>query len=302
MGIEGFLHTNKKEADLSLDDKRDFLLESLPSELQKRWESKLEDFPIEEQIKKLESIIGARGKKDTYHHESRLLPQGVDIFKTFPADMREVVDKTRTGERRVEIGYGKAGHVIADGVLHPGICYKMLFDDEILPQGTNDIATETEILQSVRLKMDGKYGVRVPIVYGFISEEGTRAITMELMNAPSLRKVVERQKEDMPKNFDYHKFFSALESFIKEMHTHGYYHRDLHAGNVLVDRETGMPCVIDFGLSKFAPIDDGETYRETVIENGHNVEIVLQSDIDNLENLKLQVKKFMSQHKELETI
>lgn len=278
----------------NLEDAVDALISRLPSDLQELWSHKLENLPLEKQVETLESLLAKRDENQKLKHESLLLPEGVEIFESFPDDMRDAIEAIRTGERSIEVGYGKAGHVIANEELHPGICYKLLFDDEVLPLGTNDIASETEIQQKVGKLLDGAHGVMVPNIFGFISEPGTRAITMELMNAPSLRKVVERKKEELPKNFNFDTFFSALSAFIDDMHKQGYYHRDLHAGNVLVHRETGMPCVIDFGLSKFSPIEDIDTYRDMVVKDGQMVPNVLYSDEANLEKLKVQVQQYLA--------
>ncbi len=45
----------------------------------------------------------------------------------------------------------------------------------------------------------------------------------------------------------------ALLAALQSLHEHGLLHRDLKAGNVLVERRTGRPVIIDFGLS--CPID-----------------------------------------------
>jgi len=302
MSHEGY-SAPKVSAEAGLYDKLETLLAKLPEELADEWRDRFEDapkekqLPVEKQIAKIESIIAAR-KQEKPTLEAKLLPEGVEIYTTFPDDLREIIEATRDGDRTTEVGYGQAGHVIADKELHPNICYKMLFDDEVLPDATNDIARETELLHSISGELDGFAGVRVPKVYGFIKEPGTRAITMELLDAASLRRIVERGTESFPETFDSKKFFTALKSFIEEMNKRGYYHRDLHGGNVLVDRTTGMPCVIDFGLSKFAPIDDGEMYREIVYKDGHSKEILLQSDTDNLNKLETDVRNYQLQRKD----
>lgn len=295
MSLEGFKDTPKQPLEKDPFDVLQKLFTKLPDELAADWEERVQDLPIEQQIEKIQAVISAREKQKQHTSKAELLPRGVEIYTSFPDDLREIIEETRDGDRTTEVGYGKAGHVIADKELHPGICYKMLFDDEVLPEGTNDISHETELLYEIGEQLDGFAGVRVPHVYGFIKEPGTRAITMELLDAPSLRRITERRIAEMPEKFDEVKFFTALRSFIAELHARGYYHRDLHAGNVLVDKETGMPCVIDFGLSKYVPIADGEEYRETFVKDGQMVQLVLQSDLDNLELLEAQVRKYQQE-------
>lgn len=271
------------------------LLDEFPDELQESWSAKIDMLPLLQQIETLESALSRREISEEQvggiFDLDILLPEGVEIFQQFPDDVKEMVEKLKLNENRIEIGYGQAGHVISSR-SQPEVCYKVLFDKEKLPSGTNDIAKETSIQSSVWEQMDGHYGVRVPVVYGFIHEKGTRAMIMELLDAPSLRKVVERKAENFPENFDTDTFFSALEQFVRELHMKNIYHRDLHAGNVLVDRKTGMPCVIDFGLSTDTGFDEDAAYRAPYVEGGHFKEIVLQSDLENLKKLKHQVAEY----------
>ena len=283
MSIERLKQATSPEKKQDTEKVLEELLARLPTELQDHWSDAIDALPLGEQIQKITAVLEKRSEKKNLYHSAHLLPDGIEMFESFPEDVRESIDTLRNSERTIEVGYGKAGHVIA----HPS-----------QPLGTNDIARETEFQHEVCEQFDGSHGVRVPKVFAFISEPGTRAITMELLNAPSLRKVVKRKTEKMPENFDEEKFFSALEAFIKAMHERGYYHRDLHAGNVLVHRETGMPCVIDFGLSKKVAPEEGDPYREQVVENGHFVEIVLQSDTVNFQKLRQQVSDYLVSIKE----
>ena len=73
---------------------------------------------------------------------------------------------------------------------------------------------------------------------------------MERLKAFNLQDALDK-KEDLPENFNIDDFFSALGKFISAMHEEkGIFHRDLHGGNIMIERETGMPCVIDFGAAK----------------------------------------------------
>lgn len=86
--------------------------------------------------------------------------------------------------------------------------------------------------QEIRDVLDFKYGMKL--------------LFMEKLNAVSVRDVIQK-REQMPISFDYHSFFNKLGKFLEEMHYLKVFHRDLHDGNIMIDRETGEPYVIDFG-------------------------------------------------------
>ncbi|MFA5934763.1 MAG: AarF/UbiB family protein [Candidatus Paceibacterota bacterium] len=95
-------------------------------------------------------------------------------------------------------------------------------------------------------------GVRVPKVYCAFkdneTEDGLQYILMERLNAVSIDDVF-TGREKLPEAFDFDKFSVALKKFLEEMHGFDVYHRDLHEGNIMIDKVTGMPYVIDFGAS-----------------------------------------------------
>jgi tRNA A-37 threonylcarbamoyl transferase component Bud32 len=56
--------------------------------------------------------------------------------------------------------------------------------------------------------------------------------------------------EMMPDNFNKEEFFDSLGEYVGEMHFQkNIAHGDLYARNIMVDRVTGKPYVIDFGRS-----------------------------------------------------
>lgn len=278
-----------EEPALDPEDEVEELLESAPDEeAAAKWSKQIEGLPTEQQVARLRELKAGRAEalKRTAHFESRELPKLVEVVHTCPEEVRAMAERIRNSKERIEVGYGQAAHVIASPV-QPDVCFKILFDEEELPTGTNDISREADIQHTIA-RMGERHGVRAPEPYFFVVESGMRAIVMEYLNAASVRRIL-RGGEPFPQNFDPERFFESLSGYMQDMHEAGYYHRDLHGGNVLVDRETGAPYVIDFGLSTYAPIADQDTYR--ISKPGQKEEIVLSSDEGNLEAMKKEVLK-----------
>jgi serine/threonine protein kinase len=91
---------------------------------------------------------------------------------------------------------------------------------------------------------------RTPAMFGVLSADklgDTNAIIMERLNAVNLLHVINGTAE-VPDGFDIQTFFKDLEAYTQHMHTHEkIVHMDLYARNIMIDNETAMPRVIDFG-------------------------------------------------------
>jgi RIO-like serine/threonine protein kinase len=113
------------------------------------------------------------------------------------------------------------------------------------------VEEEAEILRI--LTSFSKSGVRTPAYKALVKSSkpgGTAAIVMEQLNAVNLKHVL-LGKEEMPSSFNREKFFEALETYLVALHEEmRFAHNDLEARNIMVDRETGLPYVIDFGRAK----------------------------------------------------
>lgn len=67
----------------------------------------------------------------------------------------------------------------------------------------------------------------------------------------------------------YTRIFTLLRQIadgLQEAHASGVFHRDLHSGNILIDREKGIPRILDFGMSsvkeKFLKNHNSKTITE----------------------------------------
>jgi serine/threonine protein kinase len=96
---------------------------------------------------------------------------------------------------------------------------------------------------------------------GFEITDDLEVLLMETMDAVSVDDLM-RKGGLPPDGFDYEKFCAQIQDFIASMHERKLYHRDLHAGNVMVERGTGRPVIIDFGRSGLST--EEEAYIEEV--------------------------------------
>ncbi len=263
------------------------LLISLPSELATTWDAKNADKTSSERKSNLEELIHSRKKSLTSKSTSGNSLEDIPVLEAQPLAIQKIVENIAKG-RHEDLGQGKAGRVIASERLPNDICYKIMFPSDQVPPETNDIATEASIQDSIH-ELGEMFGVKVPEVFYFIQNGTTRAIAMERFDAITLHDMLSG-KEAVPELFDADVFYKSLSSYLQSIHEKGYYHRDLHDRNVMIDKKTGMPRVIDFGSSTHTDFPD-DVYRESAIRYGQSISIVLPSDIGSLEKIRLQVQE-----------
>ena len=151
------------------------------------------------------------------------------------------------------IGEGNAAKVYD---LPGGYCLKIITDKSNEPSSDmflkgNSPHQEAMIQQQMsRATFDG--ATRAPGMFGVLqatTQADTNAIIMERLDAVNLQHVINGTAE-LPDGFDIHPFFDDLEAYVKHMHKQEkLVHMDLHARNIIIDRETATPRVIDFGNS-----------------------------------------------------
>ncbi len=113
-----------------------------------------------------------------------------------------------------------------------------------------------------RLHGLSRLGCRAPVAEMCIETGDTAIIIMEKLEAVNLQHVFNGTKE-LPDGFDYELFYKALEDFIDAMHKErGVAHQDLYPRNVMIDLESGLPYVIDFGRSVILDKDNESKWRD----------------------------------------
>jgi len=126
--------------------------------------------------------------------------------------------------------------------------------------------------------------VRVPKVYASFevsnknpNENNHQFLMMETLPAVSVDDVLQNRAK-LPKDFDWASFQKDLLNFVEQMHERKVYHRDLHEGNIMIDRITFQAYVIDFGASLefWGQAEPGERGPYHITKDG--VERILTSD------------------------
>ena len=159
--------------------------------------------------------------------------------------------------------------------LPGGFCIKILDSRHNSPNShLFDLGNKPEVESVFQDRMsktsyNGK--TRAPYVFWTFTPdngEGKNAIIMEELKAVNLQRALNGDV-DLPENFSLDGFFDDLEEYIDHMHeVEQIVHTDLYARNIMIDKETGEPRLIDFGRAKdLNKITDEETRKKLIQED-----------------------------------
>lgn len=109
-----------------------------------------------------------------------------------------------------------------------------------------------------------RLGVRVPKLFAYMRdiESKEKYILMERIMGPSFEDILENRKP-IPENYNHNSFWKKVSEYLKLMHNANIYHRDLHKGNIMIDKD-GSPVIIDFGTATKSFGGDDNPYGEVV--------------------------------------
>jgi len=115
----------------------------------------------------------------------------------------------------------------------------------------NSVRTEAWFLEELSdFQVDG---VRSPSLVEYLEGPEYAAIVMERLDAVNLQHILNRT-ERFPETFSLEDFLDQLESYVYELHdSKQILHGDLEPRNVMIDRKTGEPRIIDFGRAMYIP-------------------------------------------------
>lgn len=147
---------------------------------------------------------------------------------------------------------------LADNESFSGIAAKKIREKPKLK--SNDVETEFDYQEKVR-----KFGIKTPTPIAYVRNKVTRQeyVLMERMKAITVASVVEEDgNEQLPEKFKWINFSKKLRQYVDIMNKNDIHHRDLHEKNVMIDKETGDPIILDFGTAIRAYGED-DVYKDT---------------------------------------
>lgn len=281
----GQVVTSPQESKQDPEAKLEFLLSQLSDELADTWsdrfENKPNDYPdIESRIRAISRVLEHRKGKMfevenisfeesfvTEEHRKTIIEQVVNVFEKSIAALENPENF---------LGRGNIAEVYLFGDS-PRICFKvvgnhLLYREEIQKGIGNSLSREFQFLKRLSLlEVDGCRAPK-PIFYMPGTREG---YGMETLNAFNAREVLMgiTQLPDL-EGFDQDRFSSILVRYVEAMHALGIVHGDLWPRNVMIDKDTLLPRIIDFGRSKdLSSLSDveQERYKKQDLQNAKSI-------------------------------
>lgn len=152
------------------------------------------------------------------------------------------------------IGSGQTADVMISS-QSPGVCLKIISRKEIFRHGAHH---EMELMEYA-----GMHGISVPRPYGSIETPATDYLFMERVKGFDIKTIIEEGLIDqLLAGFSFKRFFDGLRLQVKQMHDAQLHHRDLHEGNIMVNKH-GNPVIIDFGNSVIWRLGAEDPYKTT---------------------------------------
>lgn len=152
------------------------------------------------------------------------------------------------------IDKGGAGEVFSFRADSASLCIKVVanrhdrIDAHMFNLG-NSLLQEAHFLE--HLDHFSIRDVRVPQYLEVLLGDRHGFLIMEQLDAVNLQHVI-HGTESLPESFDLEDFFDSLDHFVTGIHEiKKVAHMDLEARNIMVDKKTGKPRVIDFGRAVF---------------------------------------------------
>jgi serine/threonine protein kinase len=199
-------------------------------------------------------------------------------------------------QEKNKLGFGMSADVFLEDFKSGNLAYKIIHTKFTSYQ--NPVDTEAQYLKKVKNMSIGE--VLIPTPYAVINYKNNQEKYYKAKNIEVLimEQVDGFTVEDaccnpsLIEDLDIAKFYDTLKTFIKKMNDENIYHRDLHWKNVMIDKDTHKPIIIDFGLATMSYGDDNP-YMQEAYEKGPSG--LSQKVVHNLISDDTRALKIMSQ-------
>ncbi len=230
-------------------------------------------------------------------------------IKKYQENICEIAEKIFRPEN--ELGFGQTAIVCAVPEVQNVCCKKLKLENGKTP--INDLSQESEYLYKLT-QIHPEVMVPIPISVievekkvQKINSKGEKvlvnvkeqALVMEQIQGYSIRDFFEGKidnPEEFFRGFNIDLFFKKLEDFLNFIHSEPFaiHHRDLHAGNIMIEAETHTPVVIDFG-SAAVQYGDEDIYRHTTMKKNSFGQMsqsteIIKPDLEHLREIKQKMK------------
>lgn len=198
-----------------------------------------------------------------------------------------------------ELGVGKSADVYLENFQEGDLAYKIVRD--IVFPFQNDVKTEADLMLKAKGLAGGDVIIPTPFARLFYKNESEKFYKDKKNLEVLVMKAIDGfTVEDAVKNpslmagLDVEGFKNKLISFAKRMHENNLYHRDLHDRNIMIDRKTLKPVVIDFGVSAIVFGDDMPYYEKDFSDLGKGykqpVTHKLPDDFTEIDKVCMEIK------------
>lgn len=151
---------------------------------------------------------------------------------------------------------------------------------------TNNVNEEIEYLDMLNdteflIKMDITSRI-APIPILSTEKDGYGFLLMERVKGCSLQDILDKKDSTIKTSeVNWQEFFKKLENIVEKLNAMRVFHRDLHAGNIMID-EDHNPILIDFGSSSQSFYSEDDPYKEESVAGV----IVYKKDTSFIQEIK----------------
>lgn len=197
------------------------------------------------------------------------------------------------------MGVGKSADVYLENFKQGGLAYKIIRDVVVPYQ--NEAFAEADFTMKAR-EVSGD-DVVIPTPFAVLNykndsrkfykdKKNIEVLVMKQIDGFTLKNAI--ANPDLIKNLDIENFCNHLKKFFIRLHEKNIYHRDLHEGNVMIQRDTLKPVVIDFGLAKIA-FEEDKPYIEVMYRDmgkGYKEKMgdKLLDDMNQIDKIRLKLR------------